>query len=47
MDWIIQLYHQVLRGAGNLGPQHWVLILVAIIVIGAYFLRGFGSRAKY
>jgi hypothetical protein len=47
MDWLKQVYHQVLRSAGTLEPHHWVLILVGIILIGAYFLRGFGSRAKY
>jgi hypothetical protein len=47
MDWLQRLYHQVLQQAGNLGPQHWVLILVGIIILGAILLRGFGSRAKY
>jgi hypothetical protein len=47
MQWLQRLYYQVIRDAGNLEPQHWLLILVVIIIIGAYFLRGFGSRAKY
>jgi hypothetical protein len=42
-----QVYHRVLHYAGSLEPQHWVIILVVIIVVGVFFLRGFGSRAKF
>lgn len=47
MDFVQRLFRQILRDASDLEPQHWVLILVAIIIVGAFFLRGFGSRAKY
>jgi hypothetical protein len=44
---LYRLYHQVLDYAGDLAPQQWIVILAVIILIGAFFLRGFGSRAKY
>jgi hypothetical protein len=47
MDWLQRLYHHILRQADYLGPQHWVLILVGIILLGVFLLRGFGSLAKY
>jgi hypothetical protein len=42
-----RLYDQALRYASHLEPQHWVIIFVVLIGVGAFFLRGFGSRAKY
>ena len=33
--------------AGNLERQHWVLLSVAVLVMGLICMRGFGSRNKY
>jgi hypothetical protein len=33
--------------AGNLERQHWILLSVAVLVMGLICMRGFGSRTKY
>jgi hypothetical protein len=41
------LYQVAMRDLERLGPQHWVLILGGLIVVGVICMRGFGSRSKY
>ena len=31
----------------GLDPQQWFLVLVAAVIVGFLFLRGFGSRSGY
>jgi NADPH:quinone reductase-like Zn-dependent oxidoreductase len=31
----------------RMGPQQWVLVLGAAIIVGVFCLRGFGSRSNY
>ena len=31
----------------RMGPQEWLLVLAAMIVVGCVCLRGFGSRSQY
>ena len=40
-------YRQIVHFLERLGPQEWVMILAAIIVVGLLCLRGFGSRKQY
>ncbi len=41
------LLREILRYADRLAPQHWLIVLAMMIVIGLLCLRGFGSRSKY
>jgi hypothetical protein len=38
---------EILHYANKLEPQHWLLVLLAAIVIGFVCMRGFGSRSQY
>ncbi len=40
-------YHEVMRIFDRMGTQEWVLVLAGLVVIGWFFLRGFGSRSSY
>jgi hypothetical protein len=46
-----QLYRHFLHYAtgvlDHMGPQEWLLVLAAMIVVGCVCLRGFGSRSQY
>jgi hypothetical protein len=41
------LYSRILSYADRLGPKDWFWILIAMIIVGAFLLRGFGSRKHY
>jgi hypothetical protein len=45
------VYRQFLNHAAGIldrmGPQGWVLVLAAMIVVGGVCMRGFGSRSRY
>jgi len=47
MDLLQRLYSRILHYAGNLEPHHWIILLVVLILIGLFCLKGFGSRANY
>jgi hypothetical protein len=36
-----------MRVVNSMGPEEWALALVALIVVGVFCLRGFGSRSQY
>ena len=36
-----------MRYVDRMGPQDWVYVLAAVIVVGGMCLRGFGSRSQY
>ena len=38
---------EVMRLIDHTGPREWFLILAAMIIVGWFFLRGFGSRSQY
>lgn len=45
-----KLWHYVdvvTRAASQLDRQHWVILSVAVLVVGLVCLRGFGSRNNY
>jgi hypothetical protein len=37
----------VVRWLMTLNMQDWFLMFVVVVVVGAYFLRGKGSRTEY
>jgi uncharacterized protein involved in exopolysaccharide biosynthesis len=42
-----ELFRDLVRYVDRMRPEGWVLVLVAVIVVGALCLRGFGSRGNY
>jgi len=40
-------YNSAMRAISHFGPQEWLFSLLAVVVIGALCLRGFGSRSGY
>jgi hypothetical protein len=36
-----------MRVVNCIDAQDWVLVLVGVIVVGVFCLRGFGSRSQY
>jgi hypothetical protein len=47
VDTFYRYLDQLTRYAGNLDRQHWVLLSVAVLVMGLVCMRGFGSRNNY
>jgi hypothetical protein len=44
---MVDMWRQIMRHAGRMGPQEWVLVLAAMIVVGLICMRGYGSRSQY
>ncbi len=44
---MLELWRRVMHYAGRMGPQEWLLVLVAVIVVGLICMRGYGSRSNY
>ena len=40
-------WHEIIRSAGHLGPQGWLLVLASMIIVAFVCMRGFGSRSGY
>lgn len=40
-------YRTVMRFFEQMGIQEWLLALFAVVIVGVFCLRGFGSRSKY
>jgi hypothetical protein len=38
---------RIFNYADHLGPSEWFWIMVAMLVAGAFLLRGFGSRKNF
>lgn len=47
MDTFWRYLDQLTNYAGNLERQHWILLSVAVLVMGLICMRGFGSRTNY
>jgi hypothetical protein len=41
------LWKEVVRYTAHFSAQEWLLLLLAVIVVGFFCLRGFGSRSNY
>jgi hypothetical protein len=47
MNYLNDLYYQLLNYANRLTPQQWVMVLTVTLVLGMLCLRGYGSRSNY
>jgi len=36
-----------MRHVDRMDTQEWLLLLVGVIIVGVFCLRGFGSRSQY
>ncbi len=41
------LWRDIVRYVERMGPQEWLLVLAAMIVVAFICMRGFGSRSQY
>ena len=41
------MWSDLLHFVDRMGVQEWVLVLAAMIAVGFFCLRGFGSRSQY
>lgn len=41
------LWREIMRTVNHMDAQHCILVLVGVIVVGLFCLRGFGSRSRY
>jgi hypothetical protein len=46
-DMVWRYLDQLTSYAGTFERQHWVLLSVAVLVMGLICMRGFGSRNNY
>lgn len=44
---IVQMASPLLHHVNRLNRQEWIMLFVVALVLGAYCMRGFGSRANY
>ena len=44
---VYHVYQQAMHYCDRIGPQGWLVVLAALIILGCACLRGFGSRSKY
>ena len=44
---MVDLWRLMVRWMMTLNMQEWFLMFVAVVVLGCYFLRGYGSRSEY
>ena len=42
-----QVSNTAVRWAESLSMSQWLLVLLAVVAVGAFCLRGFGSRSNY
>ena len=42
-----QCYRQLLRYIEQMDTQHWLLLLVGVVIVGFFCMQGFGSRSDY
>lgn len=41
------LWRDAMRVIDSVDAQEWLLVLLGVIVVGLFCLRGFGSRSRY
>lgn len=44
---MMHYWNDLMRWIERLDTQEWALVLIVAIAIGAFCMRGFGSRANY
>ena len=42
-----KLLDEVLLFVNHMQPQHWILVLAGVIVVGFVCMKGMGSRSHY
>ncbi len=42
-----QFLNELVRYVERMDVQQWVFLLVVVVLLGAFCLRGFGSRSQY
>lgn len=47
MPRVDKLIHNALRSVEHFDKQDWMFVMIAVLVLGALCLRGFGSRSNY
>lgn len=40
-------YNEAIRLINRLDTQQWMLVLIGVVIVGVFCLRGFGSRSEY
>ncbi|MEO8497933.1 MAG: hypothetical protein ABI614_22940 [Planctomycetota bacterium] len=43
-SFVERLANDVFRMTGHLDREHWIVVFAAALIVGAFLLRGFGSR---
>ena len=44
---VYRFWQHVVHTANSMGTHEWMLAMAAVIVLGLFCVRGFGSRSKY
>jgi len=44
---VSQVIRSVMQAVSHFGPQEWLFSLLGVVAIGAFCMRGFGSRKNY
>jgi hypothetical protein len=47
MHMISRYFNVLLHHFDRLNSHQWIWLLIGIVLLGLYCMRGFGSRAKY
>jgi len=42
-----QIYREVMQQINHLDARQWLYVLVGVVFVGLFCLRGFGSRSDY
>jgi len=42
-----QISNAAFRWAESLSMSHWLLVLLGVVAVGAFCMKGFGSRSNY
>ncbi len=45
--YVFHAFDQVFGHLEHLNRQEWLLVLVGVVIVGFFCLRGFGSRSSY
>ena len=40
-------YNSVMRAVAGLGPNEWLVVMIAVVLLGFFCMKGFGSRSDY
>lgn len=42
-----RIYHEIMQHFDRMDSQHYLYVLVGVVLVGLFCLRGFGSRSNY